>query len=249
MLTARALAVALLLAAAAPTAALADSDPASDVLPTADVFLPYQPKFSAAQQADLNGVTAAAKKAGYPIKVATIASPIDLGGVPDLFNQPDRYAGYLGQEISFNNKQQPLLVVMPAGLGTFQAGTRAAAAVRGTKVETTADGLTSTTVKAVQKMAAAEGHPIRGFKPSSVSGSGGGAPAWIFAVPVALLVLLFAFLTYRRASDDEALVGVNPEGQGDEAGDGEPDSEDGAGAAGRTNDPSAQVVPPQKDEQ
>src|SRR4051812_39411763 len=107
---------------AAPQAAQADADPASDILPTLNVFLPYQPKVSDDLKAKLEGATAAAKKAGYPIKVAIIAMPGDLGGAAGLFNQPTRYAGYLGPEITFNKKAQPLLVVMPTGLGTYQAG-------------------------------------------------------------------------------------------------------------------------------
>src|SRR4051812_3964321 len=64
---------------AVPSTALADSDPASDFLPTQDVFLPYQPPVSNAVKADLLGVTKAAKRAGYPIKVAVIATAVDLG--------------------------------------------------------------------------------------------------------------------------------------------------------------------------
>jgi hypothetical protein len=198
------------LMALAPAAALADADPASDILPTQNVFLPYQPKISDSLKADLQGVTAAAKKAGYPIKVAIIATAADLGGVPQLFNQPTRYAGYLGQEISFNNKAQPLLVVMPAGLGTYQAGASATKAIAGVKVGSGADGLAKAAIEAVQKLSAANGHPIRGFKPVSSGGSGGGGgSAVIFAVPIALLVLAFAVMSYRKAGggeEDEAAV-------------------------------------------
>ena len=199
--------VAMAALAVAPAAALADSDPASDILPTQDLFLPYQPKISDALTRDLRGVTAAAKRSGYPIKVAIIATAADLGGVPDLFNKPERYAPFLGREISFNDKRQRLLVVMPAGLGTFQAGPRAATAVAGVKVEGGVDGLARAAVDGVQKLAKADGHPIRGFKPAASSGSSGGATtALIFGVPVALLVIGLAFLSYRRAGgeDDDA---------------------------------------------
>ena len=100
------------LATIAPAAALGDSDPASDFLPTQNVFLPYSPRVSPALVKDLHTVTTLAGKAGYKIKVAIIASPTDLGGVPNLFNQPVQYASFLGREISFNGKQ-PLIVVMP----------------------------------------------------------------------------------------------------------------------------------------
>ena len=209
MLVTRAgLAAACVAAAALATAPAAsgDADPASDFLPTQDVFLPYQPRVSDALARDLRGVTAAAKRAGYPIKIAIIAAPADLGGVPNFFNKPRQYAPFLGREISFNKKDQPLLVVMPNGLGTFQAGPRAEPAVADVKVEGDgSDGMARAAVEAVQKLARAAGHPIRGFKPSASSGGGGGGAttALIFGVPVALLVLALAFLSYRRAGSDE----------------------------------------------
>ncbi|MEA2352095.1 MAG: hypothetical protein QOJ14_509 [Thermoleophilaceae bacterium] len=190
----------------APAVARADSDPASDILPTVDVFFPYQPKMSEAVKADLRGVTDAAKKAGYPIKVAIIATQADLGGVPQLFDQPARYAGYLGPEIDFNKKQQRLLVVMPGGLGTYEVGPQASRAIAGVKVGAGVDAMGRTAVDAVQRMAKADGHPIKGFKPKSGgSTGGGGSTAIIFAVPIALLVIGLAVMTYRRtdATEDE----------------------------------------------
>src|SRR3954453_3989674 len=99
-----------------PAPAAADGDPASDTLLGQNVFYPYQPKVSPAVAARLNAETAAAKRAGFPLKVALIASPLDLGVIPDLFGKPQKYADFLDQEISFQGKQ-PLLVVMPAGYG------------------------------------------------------------------------------------------------------------------------------------
>ena len=81
-----------------------------------NVFYPYTPPVSPALQKSLNAATAAAKQAGFPIKVALIASPVDLGVIPDLFGKPQKYADFLDQEISFQAKQ-PLLVVMSAGYG------------------------------------------------------------------------------------------------------------------------------------
>ena len=106
----------LVLAALVPAGAIADGDPASDVLLGENVFYPYSPPVSAPLQKSLNATTAAAKRAGFPIKVALIASPVDLGVIPDLFGKPQKYAEFLDQEISFRGKQ-PLLVVMPAGYG------------------------------------------------------------------------------------------------------------------------------------
>jgi hypothetical protein len=199
------LAAACAVVLAAPHAARADSDPASDFLPTSDVFYPYTPAVPAKLKAQLKGATAAAKKAGYPIKVAIIATAADLGGVPTLFNQPARYAGFLGREISFNSKAQPLLVVMPDGMGTFQAGPKATAAIGGIKIEPGGEGLARAALEGVSKLADAAGDPIKGFKPQS--DSGGSTSAVVFAIPVVLLVLLLAVLSYRRAGredEDEA---------------------------------------------
>ena len=75
---------------------------------------PYQPAVSQQMQQALNARTAAAKRSGFPIKVALIATPVDLGVIPDLFGKPQKYAAFLDQEISFRTKQ-PLLVVMKTG--------------------------------------------------------------------------------------------------------------------------------------
>ena len=119
---------------------------------------------------DLQTVTTLAAKSGYRIKVAIIASPTDLGGVPNLFNQPVQYASFLGREISFNGKQ-PLIVAMPVGLGTFEAGPKAAGAIADVKIGSGSDGMARAAIEAVMKLAQAAGHPIHGFKPSAASGS------------------------------------------------------------------------------
>src|SRR5436190_17935105 len=113
-----AVATCLALVLGAGGVALADADPASDVILLQNVFLPQAPAPSAPVAQKLRSITDAANKAGYPLKVAVIGSPGDLGAIPSMFGRPQRYAGFLGQEISgaSGRKQQPLLVVMPAGL-------------------------------------------------------------------------------------------------------------------------------------
>jgi hypothetical protein len=191
-------------AAVVPAAALADADPASDFLPSDDVYAPYDARVSDKVEADVRGVVKAAKKAGYPIKVAIIATRADLGGVPELFNRPSEYAVYLGREITFNKKAQPLLVAMPVGLGVYQAGPKSGAAIAGVKVDgESGDALGRASVEAVQKLAKAAGHPIRGFTPSATGNGGGGSSAALIAIPVVLLVIVFGVLSYRRLGDDE----------------------------------------------
>jgi len=111
-----------------PAGAIADGDPASDVLLGENVFYPYRPVVSGSLQRTLNTEAAAAAKAHFPIKVALIASPVDLGVIPDLFGKPQKYADFLDQEISFQVKQ-PLLVVMASGYGVQGLSPSATAAV------------------------------------------------------------------------------------------------------------------------
>ncbi len=178
------LAAALLALSLAPVA-LADGDPASDVLLGENVFYPYSPQVSPALQKTLNAETAAAKKAGFPLKVALIAGPVDLGVIPDLFNKPQKYADFLDQEISFQTKQ-PLLVVMPAGYGVAGVGS-AATAMLGSIPKpkgSHSNDLAQAATVAVAKLAKASGHPIS--TPGS-SSSGG-----ISSTTIILIVLIVA---------------------------------------------------------
>ena len=124
MIGRRSTAVALALVAAAaagttrPPAALADGDPASDVLVYQPVFFPYQPA-PAGLRRELNGLVRSANGQGYRIRVAVIQSPRDLGSVPTLFGRPSVYAKFLGSELSYVWRQR-VLVVMPSGYGLAQ---------------------------------------------------------------------------------------------------------------------------------
>jgi hypothetical protein len=80
--------------------ALADGDPASDILPSQDVFLPYNTVLSgklSPTDRQLVATVAAANHAGYRIKVAVISSGYDLGSVTGLIGKPRTYARFLGQ--------------------------------------------------------------------------------------------------------------------------------------------------------
>src|SRR3982751_4282060 len=88
----------VVLAGAAPV--LADGDPASDALIVQNVFFPY-PTPPAAATSALSAQVEKAYARGYRVKVAVIASETDLGSVPSLFNKPQDYAKFLGQELQF----------------------------------------------------------------------------------------------------------------------------------------------------
>ncbi len=112
------LAASLVVAACAATAApaLADGDPASDVLLFQPAFFPYAPP-SAGAKAELLGAVAAAKKAGYAIRVAVIQSRRDLGADPELYAKPQLYARFLDAELRSAGYFGALAVVMPQGFG------------------------------------------------------------------------------------------------------------------------------------
>lgn len=203
--------LALLAALALPTTALADGDPASDVLIGQNVYAPYTQRVSKNLFKALDDLTKAAAKQGYPIKVALIATPVDLGVVPNLFGRPQDYANYLGPEIQFN-KTQPVLVVMPAGTGSYKAGPSAPTAIKGLVPKgRTSDDLARTAIQGVANLSKAAGHPLAVPKVASGGGTGGGGnSALIFAVPIALLVLAGGFLATRRATarDEEEDAGL-----------------------------------------
>ena len=179
----------------APYRALADGDPASDVLLGQDVFYPYQPKVSPTLEAGLEKTLhAAARAAGLHLKVAIIGTAEELGLVPDLFGHPQAYAQFLDREISFNRPQQ-LLVVMPAGLGAMPASLAGALARVPVYKQQRSDGLTRSAILAVVALARGQGHRIA-TPPLTPSSSSSSPPAaLVFGLPAALLILAGLALT------------------------------------------------------
>jgi hypothetical protein len=114
----------LLLAAAAaciaaPGAARADGDPASDFLIAQPVFFGFGQNASASEQARLQRLVADAKAKGFEVRVALIGSRSDLGAVPVLWRRPQTYARFLGQELALYYPRR-LLIVMPNGYGVYR---------------------------------------------------------------------------------------------------------------------------------
>lgn len=191
------LAALLLVTVLAPGAAWADGDPASDVLLGENVFYPYSPAVPISAQTALNAEAAAAKRAGFPLKVALIAAPIDLGVIPELFGKPQAYASFLDKEISFQGPQA-LLVVMATGYGVQglpPAATQAAKALPPPAGRTGTD-LAHAAVTAVAKLAAADGHPIS--TPARSSSGGSSSTTTLLIALVAAAVLVSAALVFLR---------------------------------------------------
>jgi hypothetical protein len=180
--------------------ALGDADPASDILLGENVFYPYDPQVSAALQARLNAQVATAHRAHLPLKVALIASPVDLGAIPSFFGKPRQYAAFLEREISFSSRP-PLLVVMPNGYGTAGLGaTASAAVVAATKPATpTSNGLARAAISVVSEITAASSHRA-GSPGASGSPGGGDGPLLPIAVLGACIALAAGIIAWRRRS-------------------------------------------------
>lgn len=211
---------AVLLATPAPAAA--DGDPASDVLTQQDAFFPYTTQTSDGLARALLALTAATRKAGWPIKVAIIAAPNDLGAVGSLFTNPQRYADMLAREIGAPR----LLVVTPQGFGgqRLGAGVDRALADLGS-VSADGDALARQALTAVARLAQEDHHGVptpeiddsgagrRPYRDSAAlhpgsqlpvtapAGStrrGGGDSAWwLYAAPAIVLVVLLIVLNAR----------------------------------------------------
>lgn len=186
-----------------PESAAADGDPASDVLATQDVFLPADADASAAQQRVLAGTLVAAAHAGYPVRLAVIASASDLGSITALWRQPQNYAEFLGQELSLTARG-PVVVVMPNGFGLYQPGATPAADVAQlarTPAPPRSSGLTSVATAAVQNLARAAGHPIGvvSVSPALAGPSTGSVDviAWLVFAAGALVMLVAWTLSLR----------------------------------------------------
>jgi hypothetical protein len=189
----------LLAVAMLPSGAFGDADPASDMLLIQNVFYPYMPQVSQPLQRTLNAETAAAAKAKFPIKVALIASKIDLGAIPVLFGKPKEYANFLDREISFSGPQ-PLLVVMPQGAAV--QGMNAAATAVGNALPKPASAVSNDlarlAIAAVPKLAAAAGHPIKAAT-AEPSSSGGGSSGGGSSSTTVLVVLIIAAVAIAGA--------------------------------------------------
>lgn len=190
----RALAVALVAASAlvAGSPAAADGDPASDVLLTQWVFIPFQAPVSKPVSAQLEATVRRARAAGYPVKVAIIGSAFDLGSVTSLYGKPQVYAKFLGRELTFLYRGR-LLIVMPNGYGYYDGRGRTGperSVLRGLKVREGPDQLVQSATRAVARLAAANGHPL--VVPPLAS-EGGRSHRLLFVVAGVVAAALLAF--------------------------------------------------------
>jgi hypothetical protein len=192
-------AVAALLLLALPAVARANGDPASDYLLVQSTFLPFNAKVDPAAAKELADTIRAADEKGYKIKVAVIGSRYDLGTAFSLYNEAQKYAQFLGLELSFQYRDR-LLVVMPNGFGYSVNGKpdpKGIAVVQKLPPpgkDTTKQVQAATA--AIRKLAAASGKPL----PASVGGGSSKTRDRITLAAglVALAAVLAAIVFWRR---------------------------------------------------
>jgi cytochrome oxidase Cu insertion factor (SCO1/SenC/PrrC family)/thiol-disulfide isomerase/thioredoxin len=138
--------------------ARADGDPGSDVLVYQPLFLAADANVPVTHQAQLGALLRQARDAGFPIRVALIASRSDLGAVTGLWLNPRAYARFLGLELSLAYTGR-LLVVMPNGFGFNWPGHTATPAYRtlGPLAIRPGEDLAEAATSAVISLAAAAG--------------------------------------------------------------------------------------------
>ena len=182
----------------APSVARANGDPASDYLLTQSVFLPFTTKIDRNEVKRLDALLREADQKHFRIRVAMILSPSDLGTAFSLMGKPEKYAQFLGLELSFVYRGR-LLVVMPNGYGYSVNGDpdpKASAVLK----KLPAPGRNATkevqaSIVAVQRLAAAEGSNLAAPK---VGGSTGRDRLTIAAAATAGIALIAAIVPYRR---------------------------------------------------
>lgn len=198
------LAIVALVALVGAATALADGDPASDILVGQPLFLPWDAGVSSMGEARLEGVLSASARAGFPIRVALIAAPADLGTVTPLWDKPASYAEYLGTELSLVFHGQ-VLVVMPDGYGLYSSRPLPPAersAVSSLGAPGGASGLARGATAAVEQLARSVGKPLAPVSPRASTPVAAGSShvvSWIALLGGAGLIALAwgASLTVR----------------------------------------------------
>jgi hypothetical protein len=198
-LTKRVAFAAVLVLLALPAVAHANGDPASDYLLVQKLFLPASTKIDQAEVNRLNALLTSAERDNFKIRVAVILSPADLGTAFSLYRKPQRYAEFLGLELSFVYRDR-LLVVMPNGYGFSVRGkpdpkrSRLLQPLPPPGHDATQEVRGAQT--AVRKLALASGHRL------AVSSSGGSSSTrdriTIAAAATAGIALFAAVVLYRR---------------------------------------------------
>lgn len=163
------------------------------------VFVPFNSSIPKDDVTRLKTVVDNARAAHYPIKVALIGAPSDLGTAFALWRKPQQYARFLGLELQFLYKG-PLLIVMPNGYGFFRKTGQApeTRALHSLHVAAGPAGLARSAVNAVAALARAAGHPVAVPQVKTTS-SGLSDRLFIILGAVVIVVVFIAVEVRRRA--------------------------------------------------
>jgi hypothetical protein len=180
----------------APAVALAHGDPASHYLETGSLYPGFDLQPSQDVELQLMGVIDAAKHAGFPLKVAIVASEADVADNPEMLNKPQEYADYVvgalvGSRVPVD---APIVIVTPVGIGVAGPGAEDMASV---KTGQGGDALARAAMTAVRDIAAKAGHPLPAHIPPAqvavVPPKGGGLPDVDFGALTPVLVFAVIF--------------------------------------------------------
>lgn len=201
--------------------AFANGDPASHVLPSREVFVPFDPSLCSADGRRLDSLTEATRRRGYPIKVAVIPTGEDLGTLFQLFGRPAEYARVLAGELppglferEGRRRAYRLLVLMPGSAGLNRADRKEAKVLKGFPVgeDASKEDLTHLAIALVSRLARAAGKHVGSPKPkpacpdidigssSSPSSGSSAADPVLIGVAVVAMVGLAVFLGSRGRS-------------------------------------------------
>jgi len=192
----RAFLAAVIAVLCAPAVALAHGDPASHYLETGSLYPGFDLQPSQDVELQLMGVIDAAKHAGFPLKVAIVASEADVADNPEMLNKPQEYADYVvgalvGSRVPVDG---PVVIVTPVGIGVAGPGAEDMASV---KTGQGGDALARAAMTAVRDIAAKAGHPLPAHIPPAqvaiVPPKGGGLPDVDFGALTPLLVFAVIF--------------------------------------------------------
>ena len=163
------------------------------------MFLAQDAALTVRQQSELGALLSAARRSGYELRVALIASPTDLGSVTELWRQPENYAHFLGQELSLVYRGT-LLVVMPNGFGLYGPGARMPAQRSAlARPGSGASGLGPAAISAIRLLAAAAGHPLRVSATVTRAAPGSADPGALIALALGAVLIASAWIASLRA--------------------------------------------------
>jgi hypothetical protein len=194
-----ALLVALAALMALPAGALADGDPASDVLISSTLYTPVAQKISPPVLQQLQRTIEQANAGGFQVRVALILDRTDLGAVPQLYGNPTSYVRLLSAELFYVWKGA-VIAVQPSGIGVANikplAPAQAAANTINVAKPATADALAQAATTAIRKIAPLERSSITftsdGSTAASTSSSSSSSTTKVLGgVLIIVLVLLF----------------------------------------------------------